>query len=221
MTLIERIDHERFIRAETTLVSPPLVPELRLHLASDARGIFERADEHVDSGLGARPYWAFAWPGGQAMARYLIDNPSIVAGRNVLDIGAGSAIGSIAALKAGAASALAADIDPLAVVACRLNAAANSVALRTTGEDLLASPIRWDTILIGDLVYEPDLKLRVGEFLKSARRAGARVIYADRTTARRPDVDLRELQEYEAPLTPALVDTFVERARVWELAGTR
>lgn len=221
MTLIERIDHEHFIISETSLAAPPLVPELRLHLARDARGIFERADAHVDSGLGARPYWAFAWPGGQAMARYILDNPSLVAGRTVLDIGAGSAIGAIAALKAGASSALAADIDPLAVVACRLNAAANGCDLRTTSEDLLGAPIRWDTILIGDLVYEPDLKLRVGEFLKSARRAGARVIYADRTTARRPDVDLRELGEYEAPLTPALVDNFVERARVWELAGAR
>lgn len=221
MTTTSLISHADFIRTETELMATPLVPELRLHLAEDPRGIFDRADLHVDSGLGARPYWAFAWPGGQALARYLIDNPQRVAGRSVLDLGSGSGIGAIAALKAGASSALAADIDPIADVAARLNAEANGVVLETTTEDLLAAPIRWQVILIGDLVYEPDLKLRVGRFLETARKAGATVLYADRTSARRPDVDLVLLKEYEAPMVPPLVEDFIERARVWELASKR
>ncbi|NOU05160.1 MAG: hypothetical protein HOO99_03150, partial [Hyphomicrobiaceae bacterium] len=127
----------------------------------------------------------------------------------------------IAAMKAGAKLALAADIDHLAESAARLNATLNDVRIETTHDDLLSSPITWpttwDVILIGDLVYEPDLKQRVGTFLEAARAKGAKVIYADRTTARRPAVDLRLLAEYEAPLTPPLVEDFIERARVWEL----
>ncbi|MEQ1648607.1 MAG: 50S ribosomal protein L11 methyltransferase [Hyphomicrobiaceae bacterium] len=217
----DTVSHDAFVHTHTERVSPPLVPEITLLLAREPRGIFVSADTYCDGGLGARPYWAFAWPGGQALARYLLDNPDLVRGKSVLDIGAGSAMGAIAAMKAGAKLALAADIDHLAESAARLNATLNDVRIETTHDDLLSSPITWpttwDVILIGDLVYEPDLKQRVGTFLEAARAKGAKVIYADRTTARRPAVDLRLLAEYEAPLTPPLVEDFIERARVWEL----
>ena len=215
--MLKTLDHTDFVRDHTVVASPPLAGEISLRLARDARGIFEAADTYMDGGLGARPYWAFAWPGGQALARYLLDNPDLVLGRDVLDIGSGSALGAIAAMKAGARSALAADIDPLADAAARMNAALNGVDVATTRDDLLGGPVTWDMVVVGDLVYEPDLKLRVGAFLRAARARGVTVIYADRTTARRPDVDLDLLAEYEAPLTPALVDDFVERARVWNL----
>lgn len=207
---------EAFIRAETAPGRAPLVPEIALHLARDAREIFSAADVFMSSGLGARPYWAFAWPGGQGLARYVLDNPSIVAGRRVLDIGSGSAIGAIAALKAGAAVATAADIDPLAVVVARMNAALNGVELVCESKDLLGMPADADVVLVGDLVYEPELQIRVGAFLAEAAARGVRVLYGDRTTARRPSIPLRELAEYEAPLEPALMEDFIERARVWE-----
>jgi predicted nicotinamide N-methyase len=208
---------ERFVAAQTSLGSMTLVPEIVLHLANAPRNIFVAADEFVDGGLGSRPYWAFAWPGGQGLARTILDRPELVAGKRVLDIGAGSAIGAIAALKAGATSALAADIDPLADAASRMNGLANGVTLQTTMDDLLGNTPDADIILIGDLVYEPDLLIRVSAFMLAAVARGAVVLYGDRTSARRPRHDFQLMVEYEAPLTPPLVDDFIERSRVWRL----
>jgi predicted nicotinamide N-methyase len=206
-----------FVKAQTALSAAVLVPEIQLHLAISARNIFIDADTLMDGRLGSRPYWAFAWPGGQALARAILDQPALVAGKRVLDLGAGSAIGAIAAMKAGAASAVAADIDPLADAACALNARANGVTLATTTRDLLGDAPTADLLIIGDLVYEPDLQIRVGALLDAAVARGIPVLYGDRTTARRPRRDFDLMAEYEAPLTPALVDDFVERARVWRL----
>ncbi len=206
-----------FVLSETHLATTVLVPEIKLHLANAARNIFVAADEFMDGRLGSRPYWAFAWPGGQGLARTILDNPRLVAGLRVLDIGSGSGLGAIAALKAGALSALAADIDPLADTAAQLNGMANDVPLETTRADLLGNCPDVDVIVIGDLVYEPDLLLRVGAFIDDARRAGIIILYGDRTSARRPRQEFVLLNEYEAPLTPALVDEFVERSRVWRL----
>ena len=215
--ILRAADLVRFIERETALGASILVPEVRLHLARDARAIFAAAETFMDGSLGSRPYWAFAWPGGQGLARYLLDNPHLVAGKHVLDLGAGSALGAIAAMKAGARSALASDIDPLSVIACRLNAEANGVVVDVTSADLLGVQPEADVILIGDLVYEPDLQMRVGALLDAAHAAGIPVLYGDRTSARRPRRDFTLLADYEAPLTPALVDDFVERARVWSL----
>ncbi len=206
-----------FIQTQTELVATVLVPEIRLQLAVHARNIFIDADTLMDGRLGSRPYWAFAWPGGQGLARTILDQPSLVRGKHVLDLGAGSAIGAIAALKAGAASALAADIDPLADMASKMNAAANSVPLQTTLIDILGNDPKADVIIIGDLVYEPDLQMRVGALLDAAVARGIPVLYGDRTSARRPRRDFELLADYEAPLTPPLVEDFVERARVWRL----
>jgi predicted nicotinamide N-methyase len=210
-------DLVRFIERQTAVSSTVLVPEIRLHLARDARDIFVTAEALVDGGRGSQPYWAFAWPGGQGLARYILDNPTLVAGKRVLDLGAGSGLSAIAALKAGAHSVLCSDIDPMAVAVCHLNARANDVLMDVTSADLLGLAPDADVILIGDLVYEPDLQMRVGLLLDVAQRAGIPVLYGDRTTARRPRQDFRMLMEYEAALTPALVDDFVERARVWTL----
>lgn len=206
-----------FIEQHTELGVAALVPEVRLHLARDARHIFEAAEELVDGARGSQPYWAFAWPGGQALARYILDHPELVAGKRVLDLGAGSGLGAIAAAKAGARFVRCSDIDPLAVTVCRMNGDANAVVLDVTPLDLLGEPPDADVVLIGDLVYEPDLKTRVGLLLDAARAREIPVLYGDRTTARRPRQDFRMLEEYEAPLTPALVDDFIERARVWSL----
>lgn len=206
---------EAFVLAETGVTTTFAVPEIRLRLATDATGIYQRASKL--EGYGLPPYWAFAWPGGQALARYILDWPSIVAGKRILDIGSGSAIQAIAALKAGAGSVLAADIDPLAEIAIRHNAGLNGVDLATTTRDLLSEPPDADLVLIGDLVYEPELEIRVGAFLDMVERRGICVLMGDRTTARRPPQAFEMLGEYVAPCTPALLEGFVERARVWRL----
>ncbi len=208
---------DAFIAAHTALIASPLVPEVHLHLANDPRGIFDAAHAAMSDELSARPYWAFAWPGGQALARHLIDNPRLVAGKRVFDLGAGSGLGAIAAMKAGASNATAADIDPLSAAACKRNAAANGVALTVSTDDLLGREVDTDILLIGDLVYEPDLKDRVGLFLAAHVKRRIPIYYADRTSAQRPPGNFRLLAEHQAPLLPAMVEGFMERARVWQL----
>ena len=144
-----------FIEANTKLLPVPLVPEIRLHLAEESLPIWQKTEEELGAINVPPPYWAFAWAGGQALARHLLDQKSLVAGRQVLDLGAGSGIAAIAAAKAGAAAVLAAEIDIYAIAAIALNAEANGVALSTIAGDLLAeaAPAGCEVILVGDLFY--------------------------------------------------------------------
>lgn len=207
-----------FVMRETQLGRTALVPEIALHLATVPRLIFQAADDLMDGALGARPYWAFAWPGGQVLARNLLDHPEIVTGKRVVDVGAGSGLGAIAAALAGAAHVLATDTDPLAAVACAMNAAVNRVDIDVSTADVLAAPPAADVLLIGDLAYDPDLLMRVGAMIDAAVAVGTTIVYADRTSARRPvRRDFKLIAECEAALTPALVEDFVERARVWRV----
>jgi predicted nicotinamide N-methyase len=193
-----------------------LVPEIRLRLATNARGIFQALrDSEIDTDW--PPYWAFAWPGGQALARYVLDHPALVAGKTVMDIGSGSGIAAIAAAMIGAASAAAADPDPLAAAAIEINARENGVEIEILTDDMLGREPQADLILIADLVYEPELAVRVTRFLEAARMRSAQIIMADRTTARRPALELSLLGEYRAPLMPLMEDSHFERARVWRL----
>ena len=207
---------DAFVRRHTILTETLLVPEVRLWLAGHAHDIFQIGAE-FSGGWALPPYWAFAWPGGQGLARYLLDWPELVRGKRILDLGAGSGIQSIAAMKAGARSALCADIDPLAEAAARRNALLNGVRLETTMVDLLGTSPDADLIIIGDLVYEPELETRVGAFLQAAARSRTPVLFGDRTTSRRPPLAFELLAEYVAPVTPALLDGHMERARVWRL----
>ncbi|MEZ5816371.1 MAG: 50S ribosomal protein L11 methyltransferase [Hyphomicrobiaceae bacterium] len=208
-----------FIRANTELGRATLVPEIALHLARHAQQIFQTAEE-FERPLEQRfrPYWAFAWPGGQATARYLIDNPSLVEGRRVADIGAGSGIAAIAAAQSGARSVLAVDVDPVSASAISLNAARNGVAsaIVVSTDDCLAGTLDVDLVLLSDLVYEPELALRVGAFLDRAARADVPVIVGDRLSARRPARGFVEVARYAAPLTPALHDGDAEQGRIWQ-----
>src|SRR5437762_6944958 len=133
------MDPALFIRHNTAIVAPPLVPEVRLHLATEVTPIWQATEETLAQGAVPPPYWAFAWAGGQALARYLLDHPQAVAGRRVLDFASGSGIVGIAAMKAGAAEATCADVDVFCGAALALNAAANGVACGYLGEDLLAA----------------------------------------------------------------------------------
>ena len=150
-----------FVRANALPMTPPLVPEITLLLAAEVMPLWHRTEDELAQMGVPPPYWAFAWAGGQALARYILDNPGMVVGKRVLDIGSGSGLVGIAAAKAGAASVLAADIDAFALAAIALNAAANGVALAITGEDRIGGPAPFDVVLVGDLFYERPLVERL------------------------------------------------------------
>lgn len=223
--------YERLLIEMTEARTAPLVPEVTLRLARDAAGIFVAVDAIERPGVRMPPYWAFAWPGGQATARWLLDHAAEVAGKRVVDIGAGSGVAAIAAALAGAATVLAADIDPLATVAIGINARANGVQITTTTEDVLGTMPPADLVLLGDLVYEPETAVRVAAVLDKAAREGGDVLVADRIQARRlPVGGLKRGRDgapvafdlvgtYDAPLTPTLDAHPFERARLWRLHG--
>ena len=209
----------QFIRANTKLLPVPLVPEIRLHLAEESLPIWRKTEEELGEMNVPPPYWAFAWAGGQALARYLLDNPDAVAGAHVLDLGSGSGLTAIAAMRAGAARVLAADIDALALAAIDLNAAANAVTVEATREDLLAAaPDRFDVVLVGDLFYERTLAERVLAFIEAASANGAEILVGDPRRSYFPKDRFRQVAEYSVPVTRELEDAEIKRTAVWRLA---
>lgn len=212
------IDRASFIIANTQLLSPPLVPEIRLHLAEESLPIWRKTEEELgEMGL-PPPYWAFAWAGGQALARYILDHPGELAGKRVLDIGAGSGIAAIAAAKVGASQVAAADIDPLAVAAMDLNAAANDVAISATTDDWLSLDApQGDIILVGDLFYERELAERVMAFIRRKAAGGSRVLVGDPRRNYFPKDAFAAMAHYDVPVTRELEDAEIKRAAVWQL----
>jgi predicted nicotinamide N-methyase len=150
-----------FIKANAALLAPPLVPEIKLHLATEVVPLWHATEDELARIGVPPPYWAFAWAGGQALARYILDNPALVRGKRVLDIGAGSGLVGLAAAKAGAVHVLAADIDAFSCAAIALNAAANAQQIAVTQEDVIGSQGDWEVILVGDLFYERPLAERL------------------------------------------------------------
>ena len=206
----------QFIAQNTSLLAPPLVPEIVLHLAAESLPIWQKTEDELGEMNVPPPYWAFAWAGGQAMARYLLDNPTICDGRPVLDLGCGSGISAIAAAKTGAAGILASDIDSLALAAAELNAKANSVDVRTTSRDLLSDPSRDEfVIIIGDLFYERELADRVIAFINSAKADGSVVFIGDPQRSYFPRDRFEKLIEYQVPVTRELEDAEIKRTSVW------
>lgn len=210
-------DRRAFIRDNTRLQPPPHAPELVLHLADEITPIWRLTEEALEEIGLPPPFWAFAWAGGQAVARYVLDNPEIVAGRRVVDFASGSGMVAIAAMKAGAASALAADIDIFCEAAVALNAAANGVAVDFTDADLLDDPAPADAevILAGDICYEKPLAGRVIAWLTAAKAAGKTVLIGDPGRTYFPKTGLVLLAEYQVPTTRELEDMEVKRTRVW------
>jgi predicted nicotinamide N-methyase len=193
-----------------------LVPEIRLLLATTPREILREAS--IDrQARGEPPYWAFAWPGGQALARYILDNAELVAGKNVFDVGAGSGIAAIAAMRAGAVSCVANDVDPLSAAVVVLNAEGNGVRVEVSSADLLDARPQGDIIIIGDLVYEALLEQRVAKFLHRASLCGIPVLFGDRSTSKLPALPFRQVAQYDTVVAPPLEDGWVEIARVWRL----
>ena len=204
-----------FIRANTALLRPPHVPELALWLADEAHDLWHRTEEELaEIGL-PPPFWAFAWAGGQGLARHVLDNPETVAGKRVLDFASGSGMVGIAAMKAGAASVLAADIDPFCAAAIALNAEANAVALAHTAADLIGRDDGWDVVLAGDVFYEKPFADRLIPWFKTLRARGAEILIGDPGRSYLPTARLERLAVYEVPVTRALEDAEVKRTTVW------
>jgi predicted nicotinamide N-methyase len=212
-------DRTGFIAANTALLPVPLVPEIRLHLAHEAVPMWQKTEEELgEIGL-PPPFWAFAWAGGQALARYVLDNPDTVRGRHVLDLASGSGLVAIAAAKAGAASVLAADIDGFALAAISLNATVNAVAVSITGANLLATPPpAFDTVLVGDLFYERDLAASVLAWLDAAQSQGSLVLIGDPGRSYLPKHRLASIAEYSVPQTRELEESETKRSAVWRLS---
>jgi predicted nicotinamide N-methyase len=206
-----------FVKLHARLGPVALVPEIRLHQADEPIGLWELTEGEFRSER-PPPFWAFAWAGGQALARFVLDHPAEVAGRRVLDLAAGSGLVAIAAARAGAASVRAVEIDPLAVAAVELNAAANGVEVSTfLGDVLDGDHGDASVVLAGDVFYSERLAGRMLRFLRRARRAGASVLFGDPGRAFLPDGAGTVVAAYDVPTTEALESATVKHTRVWRL----
>ena len=210
-----RTDPERFILENTGILHPPHVPELRLHLASEAHELWLKTEEELEEIGLPPPFWAFAWAGGQGLARYVLDHPESVCGKRVLDFASGSGLVAIAAAKAGAAKVLAADIDPWTETAIRLNAALNGVDISFTGLDLVGKPVDTDVLLACDVLYDRTFSdFLVPRFLELTEK-GVIVLVGDPGRAYLPKERLRAEATYQVPVTRALEDSEVKKTTVW------
>jgi predicted nicotinamide N-methyase len=212
------LDPADFIRRNTAITAPPLVPEIRLHLATEITPIWQATEETLARSALPPPFWAFAWTGGQALARYLLDHPEQVAGRFLLDFGAGSGLVAIAAAKAGAAFVLAAEIDHFAAAAIAANSALNKAAVTITTADLIdAVDPHWGIITAGDVCYEQPMAGRVTAWLRALARSGSLVLLGDPGRAYLPAEGLRERARYLVPTSRELEDRETRDGVVWEV----
>jgi predicted nicotinamide N-methyase len=210
-------DITAFIRANTRVSAPPHVPEIRLHLADDAVALWEMTEEQLgDLGL-PPPFWAFAWAGGQALARHVLDHPEIVRGRAVLDVASGSGLVGIAAMLADASEATCADIDHFAAYAAMLNAALNGVDLTASDADPLRDDPDVNVILVGDLFYDRDIATRLLGWLRRQSARGCDILVGDPGRSYLPREALEQIAEYAVPTTRMLEDAEVKRTGVWRL----
>ncbi len=204
-----------FIIANTRMMRPPLVPEVRLRLADEAVPLWTKTEEQLGAMGLPPPFWAFAWAGGQALARYVLDNPALVRGRRVLDFASGSGLVGIAAALAGARAAEACDIDSYAVAAIEANAAGNAVPVAARLEDLIGADEGWDAVLAGDVCYEKAMAEAVTAWLASLARRGATVLIGDPRRAYLAADRLECIVEYRVPVTRELEDSEIKRTGVF------
>lgn len=212
-------DKDAFIRANTRLRPVPLVPEISIYVADEAVPLWHKTEEEIgEQGL-PPPFWAFAWAGGQALARHVLDHQELVHGKTVLDLASGSGLVGIAAMKAGAMEVTVADIDEFALVAAKLNAIENGVALTAIATDLLGdkNDMTWDVILTGDIFYERDIATRALDFLSRHAALGTAVLIGDPGRSYFPRERLRKIAGYSVPVTRELEDTEIKQTAVWTL----
>ncbi len=215
-------DVAAFITAQTRVRPASLVPEISLHLADQVTPLWHASEAELERNNLPPPYWAFAWPGGQALARHLLDHPALARGKRVLDFAAGCGIAAIAAAKTGG-TVTAAEIDRVAAAAMRLNAALNQVTLEIVVEDVTARPLSgtapaWDLVLAGDVFYERPMAERVEPWLRGLARAGATVLVADPGRAYLPKTGLSEIARYVVPTSRDLEDREQRETRIYALA---
>ena len=210
-----RVDRAAFIRAHTRLLPVPHAPEIRLHVADEATALWQKTEDELgEIGL-PPPFWAFAWAGGQALARYVLDHPEIVRGKTVLDFASGSGLVGIAAAMAGALSVEANDIDDFALASIALNAAENAVAVTPRGGDIVGATGEWDVVLAGDISYERDTAARVTDWLQGLALARVTVLIGDPGRSYLARSRLVELASYQVAVTRSLEDAAVKKSSVF------
>jgi predicted nicotinamide N-methyase len=210
-----KTDPERFILDNAAIMHPPHVPELRLYLATEAHELWLKTEEELEEIGLPPPFWAFAWAGGQGLARYVLDHPESVSGKRVLDFASGSGLVAIAAAKAGAAKVLAADIDPWTETAIRLNAALNGVDIGFIGVDLVGKPVEVDVLLAGDVFYDRAFADLLLPWFLELTSKGVRVLVGDPGRAYLPKQRLFAEATYQVPVTRALEDSEIKKTTVW------
>ncbi|WP_313194732.1 methyltransferase [Shinella zoogloeoides] len=210
-----KTDPEVFIRGNTDVLSPPHVPEVKLRLATEAHDLWLKTEEELEAIGLPPPFWAFAWAGGQGLARHVLDHPALVAGKTVLDFASGSGLVGIAARMAGASKVLAADIDPWSETAIRLNAGLNGVTLDHTSDDLIGRDGGWDVVLAGDVFYDRGFAGLLVPWFSALAARGASVLVGDPGRAYCPRERMEALATYTVPVTRALEDSEVKKTTVW------
>ncbi|WP_430439909.1 class I SAM-dependent methyltransferase [Shinella sp.] len=210
-----KTDPEVFIRDNTDVLSPPHVPEVRLRLATEAHDLWLKTEEELQEIGLPPPFWAFAWAGGQGLARHILDHPALVTGKSVLDFASGSGLVGIAARLSGASSVLAADIDPWSEAAVRLNAILNGVDLIHTAENMIGRDEGWDVVLAGDVFYDRGFADVLIPWFSTLAARGATVLVGDPGRAYCPRERMEALATYTVPVTRALEDSEVKKTTVW------
>jgi predicted nicotinamide N-methyase len=209
-------DNHAFILAQTRLLPVPHAPEISLHIADVATELWSKTEEELgEIGL-PPPFWAFAWAGGQALARYILDHPDLVAGKHVLDFASGSGLVAIAAAKAGAVRVEACDIDAFSAEAIAVNAQENMVRVEVFCGDLIGLDKGWDVVLAGDVSYERDMAARVTDWLDDLRQRGALVLMGDPGRSYLAKGRLFALETYRVSVTRALEDCEIKQTSVWQ-----
>jgi predicted nicotinamide N-methyase len=208
-----------FVLANTRLIKPPLTPEIRLRLADEAVPIWEKTEEELGAMGLPPPFWAFAWAGGQALARYVLDHAELVEGKRVLDFASGSGLVAIAAAKAGAAEVTASDIDAFAIAAIEANSAGNGVAVTPRLENLIGADDGWEVVLAGDIAYEKDFAGAAMDWLARLARRGATVLIGDPRRSYLPLDRLDCVIDYSVPVTRELEDSEIKRTGVFRFRG--
>lgn len=217
MTASAPLDPPRFVFDNTRVTTAPLVPEIPLFLADEVVPLWHLTEETLlEHGL-PPPFWAFAWAGGQAVARHVLDNPGLVRGKRVLDFAAGSGLVGIAAARAGAASVTCADIDPFSAAACEMNAGLNALKIKTTTDNLIGQAVEADVILAGDICYEKPLAAQVAAWLGRLSGEGRLVLLGDPGRTYLPGSGLEALATYCVETSRELEDNDVRRTVVYKV----
>ncbi len=211
-------DMAAYIRAQTALATPSIVPEITLHMAVELTPLWLSTEERLKQAGLPPPFWAFAWPGGQALARYILDHPCEAKDKRILDFAAGGGVAAIAAAKVGAAKSIAADIDPFALVAIQMNATRNGVVVENAREiDMEKAYLDADLILAGDVCYQQAMSVRIMRWLYLCLEKGVRILLADPGRAYVPQSGLVKLAQYDVPTSRELEDRDSRTVTIWEV----